>query len=105
MCRRPASSRTGIATCGGSLSGRIAWVGYGSNELAIIAVGLAVQLVEHVCHCWRQLVWLLVCRARRKGVSLMVGNVAAACALLTCGEAECQTQMCLSGAYSWWWGW
>jgi hypothetical protein len=53
----------------------IVCAGYGSDELAIIAVGLAVQLVEHICHCSSALVEFFANRTVREGVQLIVGKL------------------------------
>jgi hypothetical protein len=53
---------------------RVVCAGYGCYELAIIAVRLTVQLVEHICHYNRALVWQLAYPAIRKGAQLIVGN-------------------------------
>jgi hypothetical protein len=45
------------------------------NELAVIAVGLAVQLVEHICHCSSALVGHFTRATEREGVQLMVGKL------------------------------
>jgi len=79
----------------------IVCTGYVSYALAVIAVGLAVQLVEHICHCKEELVCDNACRTIRKRVLLIVGKLLAARQLLRRREAECQTEVrCLSGAYS-----
>jgi hypothetical protein len=93
MCQHRASFRSGIAICVGSLSIGIECAGYGSDELAIIAVGLAVQLVQHICHCHSTSVTISRERRYEKGAQLIVGKGAAALELRNCREAECQTKM------------
>jgi hypothetical protein len=70
---------------------RVVCAGYGSYELAVIAVGLTVQLVEHICHYNRALVWQLAYSTVRKGAQLIVGKFAAALKLPCCREAGSKT--------------
>lgn len=49
-------------------------MGHRRHELAVIAIGLAVQLVEHICHCSR--VRVLGSREKsREDALLIMGNV------------------------------
>jgi hypothetical protein len=50
MFRRPVSFRSGIEICDWHVQYEFGVRGVWKYELAIVAVGLAVQLVEHVCH-------------------------------------------------------
>jgi hypothetical protein len=46
-----------------------------SDELAVVAVGLAVQLVEHICHCSCALVGHVADGTVGEGVQLIVGKL------------------------------
>ncbi len=62
------------------------------HGLAIIAVRLAVQLVEHVCHCDSALAAAFgKCTDNERGVQLIVGENGAATRLLVSLGAESKT--------------
>ena len=63
------------------------------HGLAIVAFGLAVQLVEHVCHCDNTsvLVERDIYRDNERGALLIMGNCVAATSLLGGLGAESKT--------------
>lgn len=61
------------------------------HELAVVAFGLAVQLVEHVCHCDNTSVLVEEYADIERGAQLMMGNCVAATSLLGDLGAESKT--------------
>jgi hypothetical protein len=61
------------------------------HGLAVVAFGLAVQLVEHVCHCDSTSVFVERCTDNKRGAVLIMGNCVAATSLLGGLGAESKT--------------